>query len=188
MNENYNLIKNDFVSLEYNSNNDNNNNINLNDLNNFLDSNVIDDYKILFGFNEDSIKICAENKSNNKKVYEKIFSLKELKKIIKIKFNKISEIIPHFKSIQNSKLFSIFEGEKNLIINFSSTLFLCYFLIPQKKFSYIEKILILTSFQLGYIIFNYAKENIKKKLKEEENEKNENYITKLYNKIFVNKK
>ena len=173
---------NDFISLEY----ENNNNIKTNDLNFFSidddnnNNNVTDDYKILFGFNEDSIKICAENKSNNKKLYEKKFSLDELKKIIKIKFNKISEIIPYFKSIQNSKLFSIFEGEKNLVINFSSTMLLCYFLIPQKRFNYLEKFLIFSSFQLGYIIFTYAKKNIQKALNDDSKE---NYLVKIYNKI-----
>ena len=184
MKEDLNLI-NDFISLEY-ENNNNNNNIKTNGLNFFSidddnnNNNVTDDYKILFGFNEDSIKICAENKSNNKKLYEKKFSLDELKKIIKIKFNKISEIIPYFKSIQNSKLFSIFEGEKNLVINFSSTMLLCYFLIPQKRFNYLEKFLIFSSFQLGYIIFTYAKKNIQKALNDDSKE---NYLVKIYNKI-----
>ena len=181
MKEDLNLI-NDFISLEYENNN--NNNIKTNGLNFFSidddNNNVTDDYKILFGFNEDSIKICAENKSNNKKLYEKKFSLDELKKIIKIKFNKISEIIPYFKSIQNSKLFSIFEGEKNLVINFSSTMLLCYFLIPQKRFNYLEKFLIFSSFQLGYIIFTYAKNNIQKALNDNSKE---NYLVKIYNKI-----
>jgi hypothetical protein len=185
MKEDLNLI-NDFISLEYENNN---NNIKTNGLNFFSidddNNNVTDDYKILFGFNEDSIKICAENKSNNKKLYEKKFSLDELKKIIKIKFNKISEIIPYFKSIQNSKLFSIFEGEKNLVINFSSTMLLCYFLLPQKRFNYLEKILLISSFQLGYIVFNYAKNNIQKAL--EDSGEKENYLSKLYNKFFIKK-
>ena len=180
MKEDLNLI-NDFITIDY-TKNDNNNNIQFNDL---IDNNVSDDYKILFGFNEDSIKICAENKSNNKKLYEKIFTLKELKNMIKIKFNKISEIIPYFKSIQNSKLFSIFEGEKNLVINFSSTMLLCYFLLPQKRFNYLEKILLISSFQLGYIVFNYAKNNIQKAL--EDSGEKENYLTKLYNKFFIKK-
>jgi hypothetical protein len=107
-----------------------------------------------------------------------------LKKIIKIKFNKISEIIPYFKSIKNSKLFSIFEGEKNIVINFSSTMLLCYFLIPQKRFNYFEKFLIFSSFQLGYIIFTYAKNNIQKTLNEDSKE---NYLVKIYNKIFIKK-
>ena len=180
MKEDLNLI-NDFITIDY-TKNDNNNNIQINDL---IDNNVSDDYKILFGFNEDSIKICAENKSNNKKLYEKIFTLKELKNMIKIKFNKISEIIPYFKSIQNSKLFSIFEGEKNLVINFSSTMLLCYFLLPQKRFNYLEKILLISSFQLGYIVFNYAKNNIQKAL--EDSGEKENYLSKLYNKFFIKK-
>jgi hypothetical protein len=180
MKEDLNLI-NDFITIDY-TKNDNNNNIQFNDL---IDNNVSDDYKILFGFNEDSIKICAENKSNNKKLYEKSFSLKELKNMIKIKFNKISEIIPYFKSIQNSKLFSIFEGEKNLVINFSSTMLLCYFLLPQKRFNYLEKILLISSFQLGYIVFNYAKNNIQKAL--EDSGEKENYLSKLYNKFFIKK-
>ena len=180
MKEDLNLI-NDFITIDY-TKNDNNNNIQFNDL---IDNNVSDEYKILFGFNEDSIKICAENKSNNKKLYEKIFTLKELKNMIKIKFNKISEIIPYFKSIQNSKLFSIFEGEKNLVINFSSTMLLCYFLLPQKRFNYLEKILLISSFQLGYIVFNYAKNNIQKAL--EDSGEKENYLSKLYNKFFIKK-
>ena len=180
MKEDLNLI-NDFITIDY-TKNDNNNNIQFIDL---IDNNVSDDYKILFGFNEDSIKICAENKSNNKKLYEKSFSLKELKNMIKIKFNKISEIIPYFKSIQNSKLFSIFEGEKNLVINFSSTMLLCYFLLPQKRFNYLEKILLISSFQLGYIVFNYAKNNIQKAL--EDSGEKENYLSKLYNKFFIKK-
>ena len=180
MKEDLNLI-NDFITIDY-TKNDNNNNIQINDL---IDNNVSDEYKILFGFNEDSIKICAENKSNNKKLYEKIFTLKELKNMIKIKFNKISEIIPYFKSIQNSKLFSIFEGEKNLVINFSSTMLLCYFLLPQKRFNYLEKILLISSFQLGYIVFNCAKNNIQKAL--EDSGEKENYLSKLYNKFFIKK-
>ena len=179
MKEDLNLI-NDFITIDYTKND--NNNIQFNDL---IDNNVSDEYKILFGFNEDSIKICAENKSNNKKLYEKIFTLKELKNMIKIKFNKISEIIPYFKSIQNSKLFSIFEGEKNLVINFSSTMLLCYFLLPQKRFNYLEKILLISSFQLGYIVFNYAKNNIQKAL--EDSGEKENYLSKLYNKFFIKK-
>ena len=175
MKEDLNLM-NDFISFEKNNNIQTNGFFSIDDDNN----NVTDDYKILFGFNEDSIKICAENKSNNKKLYEKKFSLDELKKIIKIKFNKISEIIPYFKSIQNSKLFSIFEGEKNLVINFSSTMLLCYFLIPQKRFNYFEKFLIFSSFQLGYIIFTYAKNNIQKALNDDSKE---NYLVKIYNKI-----
>ena len=173
-------LMNDFISFENNNNIQTNGFFSIDDDNN----NVTDDYKILFGFNEDSIKICAENKSNNKKLYEKKFSLDELKKIIKIKFNKISEIIPYFKSIKNSKLFSIFEGEKNIVINFSSTMLLCYFLIPQKRFNYFEKFLIFSSFQLGYIIFTYAKNNIQKTLNEDSKE---NYLVKIYNKIFIKK-
>ena len=186
MKEDLNLI-NDFISIDYTKNN--NDNVQINDLIVFSDNNdnnVTDDYKILFGFNEDSIKIYAENKTNNKKLYEKIFSLKELKNLIKIKFNKINEIIPYFKSIQNSKLFSIFEGEKNLVINFSSTMLLCYFLIPQKRFNYFEKILLVSSFQLGYIIFTYAKNNIQKALDESSDEKG-NYLSKIYNKLFIKK-
>ena len=184
MKEDLNLI-NDFISIDYNKND--NNDIIFNDFNVLSDNNgnnVTDDYKILFGFNEDSMKIYAENKTNNKKLYEKNFSLKELKNLIKIKFNKISEIIPYFKSIQNSKLFSIFEGEKNLVINFSSTMLLCYFLIPQKRFNYLEKILLVSSFQLGYIIFTYAKNNIQKALDESTNQE-ENYLSKIYNKLFI---